>query len=396
MSEPGRTVVLVLEGTFPRQGGGGAESQVLTLGRCLKQRGVHVIVVAPRVKDGPQALRETLDGFEIVRIPYPRVHLVGGLVMLARLFAMLVARRAEYAVIHAHIAHNMAAASVLAGRLVRKPVFVKITGLHEMKGGILDARPGWASRLRRALLRNASSMQATSSRIGALLVERGFAPERVALVPNGVDTARFSTRARDEALRRELCGEAARVGIFVGRLSAEKGHAMLLEAWARAFAPAANARLLLVGEGPMREALTAHARALGIEEQVVFAGHRGDVARILPVADFALLTSEAEGLSNALLEYMAAGLPVVGSRVSGTEDFVVHGRNGWLFEPRDGEGLAIQLRVVGATPREELARLGREARARVQALASLDAVTDTLLRLYGINAAGAAALARAA
>jgi L-malate glycosyltransferase len=392
-TRPPRTVVLVLEATFPRNGGGGAESQVFTLARCLRQRGVHPIVVAPRVPGGPSRTREMLEGFEVVRIPYPHVRLLGGVVLMLRLAALLVARRKSYGAIHAHIAHNMAATAVMTGLLLRKPVFVKITGMHEMHGGILDPAAPWPSRLRLAAIRHARAVQATSTRIGKLLAQRGFAPSRIALLPNGVDMSRFAGASGDPDLRRGLCGDAHRVGIFVGRLSPEKCHSMLLEAWAGAFASATDAKLLLVGEGTLRASLEAQAKALGIASQVVFAGHRSDIAALLSVADFALLTSDAEGLSNALLEYMAAGLPVVGSRVSGTEDFITEGETGWLFEPGDGEALARQLATVRAAPAQALVRLGSQARARVRSLASLEAVTDRLLDLYGFTDAAPAEVA---
>ena len=385
MTDAGRAVLLVLEGTFPRHGGGGAESQVATLARCLAARDVRVVVIVPRVPGGPQALTERIENFEVVRIPYPRVRLLGGMVLLARLSWLLLTWHRKYAVIHAHIAHNMAAASAMAGRLLRKPVFVKITGVHEMQGGVLDPHPRRASRLRRAALMHATGIQATSTRIGKLVVERGFAPSQVALVPNGVDTSRFLRQPRDAQLRAQLCGDAARVGIFVGRLSVEKGHPLLLEAWASALVQSPGMRLLLVGDGPLREMLEAAAQRLGIASQVIFAGHRDDVERLLGVADFAVLSSHGEGLSNALLEYMAAELPVVGSRVSGTEDFIEHGRNGWLFEPGDAAGLTQALREVERASEEELRRMGRQARERVQSLASLDAVTERLLSLYGFD-----------
>ena len=391
--DPPRTVLLVLEATFPRQGGGGAESQVLTLARCLRRRGFHPIVVAPRAKGGPMRTHETLDGFEVVRIGYPDVRLVGGAVLMLRLFALLFAWRHRYAVIHAHIAHNMAAASAVAGALLRKPVYVKITGFHEMHGGILDPAASWPSRLRLAAMRCARGVQATSTRIGRMLVQRGFAESQIELLPNGVDMARFDAPVRHLGLRRRLCGDAGRIGIFVGRLSPEKGHAMLLEAWARAFGSSQDAKLLLVGDGPLREALRAQARALGIRSQVVFAGHRDDIAALLSIADFALLTSDAEGLSNALLEYMAAGLPVVGSRVSGTEDFVIEGETGWLFEPGDAKALAGQLSAVCAAHANTLVRLGQQGRERVRALASLEAVTDRLVQLYELDDAGASRVA---
>ncbi|HZZ92463.1 MAG TPA: glycosyltransferase family 4 protein [Usitatibacter sp.] len=393
MTDTRPCVLLVLEATFPREGGGGAESQVFTLARCLAARGLRIVVVVPRVAEGPQALRETIEHFEVVRIPYPRTRVLGGIVLLARLAALLVAWRGRYSAIHAHIAHNMAATSTVVGRLLGKPVFVKITGVHEIHGGILDPRPRLSVRLRRWALRRATRMQATSTRISRLLVDRGFGPAQVALLPNGVDTARFARRSRNAALRGELCGDAPRVGIFVGRLSPEKALFLLLDAWARAFDP--RACLLLVGEGPLRDELGARARELGIASQVVFAGHRADVGDLLSTADFAILPSHGEGLSNALLEYMAAELPVVGSRVSGTEDFV-EAAHGWLFEPGDGAGLERALRAVSAMPDADLRRMGLAARDRVESLASLDAVTGRLLSLYGLEPAGPLAAAQAA
>jgi glycosyltransferase involved in cell wall biosynthesis len=262
-----------------------------------------------------------------------------------------------------------------------------------MHRGILDPAAPWPSRLRLAAMRCARGIQATSTRIGRMLADRGFTGSQIELLPNGVDMARFEMPVRHLGLRRRLCGDASRIGIFVGRLCPEKRHAMLLEAWARAFGSSDDAKLLLVGDGPLRQELQAQARALGIASQVVFAGHRDDVAPLLSIADFALLTSEAEGLSNALLEYMASGLPVLGSRVSGTEDFVIEGETGWLFEPGDAETLTRQLAAVRAAPGATLMKLGHQGRERVRALASLEAVTERLLQLYALDNANAAAVA---
>jgi glycosyltransferase involved in cell wall biosynthesis len=383
--DPARRVLMVLEATFPPHGGGGAESQVLAIGRRLAERGFGVTVMAPRVPGGPQARHETLHGIEIERIAYPRVRLLGGVVLLARLALRLVARRREYSVIHAHIGHNMAAVSALVGRALGKPVLVKVTGMHEMIGGILDPRPGPAARLRRLAIRRASLVQATSTRIRSLLVERGFDPGRIVLLPNGVDIERYSAASRDPARRSALCGDARLVGIFVGRLAPEKGHETLLEVWARAFAGRPDVKLVFVGDGVLRESLAASARRLGIGEQVVFTGHTDQVAGYLAVADFGLLTSLAEGLSNALLEYMAAGLPVIGSRVSGTEDFVMDGETGWLFEPGSAEELARCLSQAAAQGAGRLRSMGERARAHIVSTASLEAVTRRLLDCYGLG-----------
>lgn len=386
-AEPARSVLIVLEATFPRRGGGGAESQVLAIGQCLAERGVAVQVVAPMVADGRQVARESVEGVDVVRIPYPKIKFLGSAVMLARLAALLVARRAGYSVIHAHIGHNMASVCAVVGRLLGKPVAVKLTGMHEMRGGILDPRPGIASRLRRRAIRTATVIQATSTRIGALLAERGFDAARIRLLPNGVDVRRFTTASRDAALCGELRGDAARVGIFVGRLVPEKGQDLLIEAWARACGARPDMRLVLVGDGPERAPLAALAARLGLADRVVFAGHRDRVEACLACADFAILPSLAEGLSNALLEYMAAGLPVVGSRVSGTEDFVVEGETGWLFEPGSAAELERRLSQAAALGEAALRRMGDNARDRILASASLEAVTAELIRCYGFAAA---------
>ena len=381
--DPSKSVFMVLEATFPVIGGGGAESQVMSLGRNLVARGWRVEVVVPMVADGPQLFQEMCEGLQITRIRYPRVPLLGGAVMLVKLAGLLVARRREYAVVHAHIANNMAAVASVVGRLLGKRVVVKLTGMKEMKGGILDARPNAFTRLKRFTIRRANHLQATSARIGSLLVERGFDRSRVLLIPNGVDVERFAGPA-DPALRQRLCGPARLVGLFVGRLAPEKGHEMLLRAWASALTGQHDVKLLLVGDGPMRPALADLAQELKIGEQVVFAGHADDVAAFVAMADLGLLTSLAEGLSNALLEYMAGGLPVIGSRVSGTEDFVVPGETGWLFEPGQQAELARCLAEAAATDVSELKRQGQQARQRINLSASLDAVTDRLIGHYSV------------
>lgn len=383
-----RRVFMVLESTFPVRGGGGAEAQIATLGRYLTARDIAVTVVVPMVAHGSQSPRERIDGLEIIRLPYPKIPLLGALFMLARLALTLWSHRNHYDAIHAHIAHNMAAVCCLIGRLVGKPVIVKLTGLKEMAGGILDPKPRLTVRLRKVAIRAATYYQATSARIGRLLVDSGFASNKVRLIPNAVDTARFSAMARDDALRAEYCGAARRVGLYVGRLEPEKGVDVLIEAWARAFVTKHDVKLIVVGEGRLRHQFEAQCQALGIGAQVIFVGHSSAVQRFMAAADFGVLPSLAEGLSNTMLEYMSAGLPVIGSRVSGTEDFVHTGDTGWLFEPADVAQLTACLQAAGEMDAEQLTALGRNARAAVESRASIAAVGADLLALYGLKVKG--------
>jgi L-malate glycosyltransferase len=376
-------VLMVLESVFPTPGGGGAESQVRTLGLHLPQRGVAVSVLVPMVGYGPQVQRDRVDGIEVWRIAYPKLRSVGAAVMLVKLAWRLFRLRGDYDFIHAHIAGNMAAVSCVMGRLLGKPVLIKLTGMTEMVGGILDPQAGWTGWVKRHLMRGADFYQATSSQIARMLVEAGFDAGKVHRIPNAVDTARFATLARNPDDRAAVCGQRRLVGVYVGRLEAEKDLELMLRGWAGAFQGRDDVALVLVGSGSRRPALEALAAELGIAGQVVFAGPTKTVERFLAIADIGLLTSRAEGLSNTLLEYMASGLPVIGSRVSGTEDFVIDGRTGWLFPAGDVAQLRVALQQAGKLGAEALRGLGENARQLVTADASNAAVIGRLLELYG-------------
>lgn len=382
MAEALPAVLAVLESAFPLTEGGGAESQLRTLAIELTRRGQAIEVVVPMVAGGPQLRSELVDGIRVTRIPYPKLHWLGGAWMLAGLFWLLVSRRRDYQVIHAHIGGNMAAVASLAGRWLGKPVLVKLTGMTEMRGGILDPARPWRARLRGWAMRRCSAFQATSTRIAGALVEQGFDPSKVMLLPNAVDIGRFAAVQPDPARRELLRRGRQLVGIFVGRLEPEKELGLLVEAWARAFATSEDARLLLVGDGSQRAGLRARAVELGVADQLVFVGATGEVEQYLAAADFAVLTSRFEGLSNALLEYMAAGLPVVGSRISGTEDWVVDGDTGWLFEAGDVVALSRTLQAVRDSSPDEVRRRGERGQDRVRQGASIPAVVGALQATY--------------
>jgi glycosyltransferase involved in cell wall biosynthesis len=378
-------IVMVIESDYPSGDGGGAEAQVQLLARALA--GLEpVTVLAPLVPYGPPAEDELVEDTPVHRLRYPRVELLGGLVMLLRLAAWLVRHRRRIRVLHCHIAHNMAALCCAFGRLAGIPVVVKLTGMREFEGGILSASRSPAVRLRRWLIRRATFVQAISADLADGLARAGFEPARIQRIPNAVDTRLFAPDPSGRAgLRARLGLEAGFVAGFVGRLVPEKALDTLLRAWAEAFPPDASAVLVLVGTGPLEAALRQQAQALGRAHQVRFAGFVADKATIADhwrCADIGLLPSAFEGLSNALLEAMAAGVPVIGSRVSGTIDLIAQDRTGWLFEPGDISQLAACLRTAAAMPAAERAALGEAARQAVLRLAGIEQVIGRLRQLY--------------
>lgn len=205
---------------------------------------------------------------------------------------------------------------------------------------------------------------AVSHGVGRELVEHyGVAAEAVAVIPNAVDTERF--RHADDGERRARV--RARHGfthddvvlLFVGKEFRRKGLAPLIDALPHL---PSRARVLVVG-GDARKPFEDRARALGVADRVVFAGHTPEVEDYFQAGDAFVFPTLYEAFALVTLEAAASGLPIVTTRVNGTEDFVVHGENG-LFVERDGASIARALRpLIGDADLRR--RLGARARADV-------------------------------
>src|SRR5262249_9111390 len=151
---------------------------------------------------------------------------------------------------------------------------------------------------------------------------------RIRFIPNGIETERFrpATDAERAAAPPDPAWPATGpVAINVGRLVPAKGLDMLIDAWARLAAAHPGARLVLVGAGPLRAEIAGRAHGAGIGERVVFLGARDDVPELLRRADLYVSASRTEGMSNALLEALGTGLPVVATRTGSAPDVVVDG-----------------------------------------------------------------------
>ncbi len=210
-------------------------------------------------------------------------------------------------------------------------------------------------------------------------------PGDYAVVPSGVEIERFA----DARPADDLAGRPGPVAVFAGRLVEGKGLGDLLaalEAVAEGAAEEAAAEegaglsLLVAGEGPLGEALAAGARRRGLEGRIRLLGHREDLPRVLAAADLFVLPSWREGTPRVVTEAMAAGLPVVATRVGGVPDQVRDGEEGRLIEPGDHGALAAALAELAADP-ELRARMGRSARERAGRW-SIEAMAERTDALY--------------
>ena len=193
-----------------------------------------------------------------------------------------------------------------------------------------------------------------------------FPPDRIQTIHNGVELSRFQGRITRDAARQELALPTDKpiVGA-VGRLVPVKDHACLVEAVALLGREGLQPMLVIAGDGPLRGATEERASALGIEHQVRLLGHRNDIERVLAALDVFVLPSRSEGLNNTILEAMAAGLPVLATRVGGADEMVVDGATGLLVEAGAPEKLATALRRLLSDP-AMAATMGRAGRARAE------------------------------
>ncbi|MGH9257334.1 MAG: glycosyltransferase [Vicinamibacterales bacterium] len=211
----------------------------------------------------------------------------------------------------------------------------------------------------------------------------GLDAGKVSTIHYGIDATPFAAVRDDEvaAIRREwgLADDALAIG-FVGRLVEQKDIETLLSAFALCAERSAQARLIIVGFGPLDERLRQRARELNISDRVVWAGFREDIAAVMRAFDIFALTSVYEGLGLVLLEAMAARRPVVATRVSAIPEVVVDGETGILVGPREPEALAAAFdRLQDGVLR---ARFGEAGRRRVLRRFTLDRMCRATDELY--------------
>jgi glycosyltransferase involved in cell wall biosynthesis len=216
-----------------------------------------------------------------------------------------------------------------------------------------------------------------------LLEQVGLDPAKVRVVPNGVDIAAIDAARPGPGVRRELgLPEDLPVIGLVGRLDHwGKGHKELFTAMARIRARH-PVHALIVGGGRRAGEVQQLAESLGLAEAVHFLGPRRDVPDLLNAMDIFALPSYSEGVSLALLEAMAAGLPVIVSRVGGLPEVVTDGDNGLLIPPRDAGALAAALERLLTDP-AWARELGAKARRHVRERFSLDRLGREINEIYG-------------
>lgn len=281
--------------------------------------------------------------------------------------------------IGADVVHTSEFRSNVIGALVaRRCDVLHVATVH---GWIANDARGRVFRfLDKVLLRTCDRTIFVSHAIRRLVPRWWISDERGPVLHNALVLETYGTEYLDAPRRR--AGEDGRINLLkVGRLSPEKGHALLLEAFASVAREHAGLHLLLAGTGPLEGELRLHVARLGLQDRVEFLGFIHDMPSLYARTDLVVQSSYTEGLPNVILEAAYLGVPILATRVGGTDEVIGEGRGGELIAPGSASEIESGIRRFLADP-EKYADMAARAREHIVSSFSFQARTERLMRIY--------------
>jgi len=249
--------------------------------------------------------------------------------------------------------------------------------------GLWWHRKMWGIRIRSYLSKR---ILAVSEAVRNVLLMYGYPPGKIAIAFHGVDVSKFSPSGENRSAWRRKHGvpEDAVVLISTARLAREKRLERLINAFGALSRKHRNMWLLFAGEGPIRKDLERFAESLSVRNRVMFLGLADNVSELLQASDIFVLPSDREGLSVSLTEAMSTGLICVASNVSGSNEVIRDGENGFLVDPSD-EGVLVGIGKAVDQDDLERARMARNARNTILEKFEKRKSVENILDLLGIE-----------
>ena len=368
---------------------GGPALHVAYLTAGLRERGYDTTLVAGSLARGEDSMAFVASGLDVdvVRIDQlgREISPLRDLVATLRLARLI--RRERPDILHTHTAKAGTVgrvAALLAGRRA-PPIVVHTFHGHVLRGYFGPLRSRLFRLLERWLAARTTALIAVSPQVRDDLVSLGVAkPERFAVIRLGIELDQRVAGGQNGRLesRRYLGIPTDRFAVgWIGRMTAVKRTDDVLVAFKRLRDEGVDAVLCMVGDGPDREQLERRAHELGVVRDTLFLGYQEDVAPFYAAFDALVLPSSNEGTPVSAIEALAAGRPVVATRVGGVPDVVQEGEDGFLVEPGATDELADRLAQLARDPalRERMGRAGRE---RVLPRYAVARLVDDVDRLY--------------
>lgn len=372
--------VMMVVPQYPYPVVGGLERQAHELAKALRELGLDVQALSGRVEPG-QPSYEIVEGIPVFRIPWSREKYLRFLRTPFELFRVLHAQRNTYDVIHLHQHSWFGLYTIIAAKLLRKAILTKLPNVGEF--GLPGMAAKGLGRLKLAILLRSDALVAMCPESLAELDQARFPSKRVLATPNGIRLNGERSPVPHGLWNTQPC----RV-VFVGRLSEQKRLDVLLVAWSKVIRTAKVQGILeLWGNGLLGSTLRQQCEKLDIVDSVLFCGHVHGVRDRLLEMDIFVLPSSAEGNSNAILEAMAAGLPIVSTCVGGTPMLV--GKEGAEFLSPPGDSVALAENLLKLTRNPDLrTKVGSAMRRRVEQHFDIYRVAQTYSSTYRFLAAG--------
>lgn len=351
----------------------GQTTHVLALAGGLDRTRFHPTVILPAYLEASIAAFRNA-GIRVVPLPLSKI--LWPPQTIAALLRLI--RGEKFDIVHIHSQE----AGLLA-RLVARAAGARCIIYTPQTVDIRRARWHWLYILvERALAHLTDTIVSVNEFDRGRLIRWGIAPHKVVTIPNGIDLREFAGPPDIESLRRELGVDGGQPLVMqVGGLRAQKAPLDFIAGAQYIVHKRPDVRFVLVGDGPLREAVRERILEVGLERHVRLLGWRGDARTLMWAADVVTLTSHWEGTPHTLLEAMACARPVVATAVNGCPEIVVEGVTGFLVPP--GDPAAWAGRVLSLLDDPERAReMGLQGRKRVEEHFSLARMVEQIERLY--------------
>jgi len=387
MATDGRPVKVVR--VIARLNMGGPALHVAYLSEGLRERGYDTTLVAGTLARGEDSMSFVAEelGVRVERVPElsREISPLRDLRAILRLAQLI--RRERPQILHTHTAKAGAVGRIaaLAAGHARPPIIVHTFHGHVLRGYFDPVRAYGFRLFERWLATKTTTLIAVSPQVRDDLVHLGVAPrEKFTVIRLGIELdERISAPDGARAETRRLLGvpqDAFVVG-WIGRMTGVKNTDQVLAALKLLRDRGVDAYLCMVGDGPDRERLERRAHDLGVVKRCLFLGYQEEVARFYAAFDGMILTSVNEGTPVSAIESLAAGRPVVATRVGGVPDVVDDGEDGFLVDPGSTEQLADRLEELARNP-ELREQMGERGRARVPSRYAVTRLVEDMDRLY--------------
>lgn len=362
---------------------GGMERQAWRLARELAKKGIKITIITSIfvtkfiLKDIPWK-REVKDEVHVYRVPLKQWKYFTSIIFYLISLFLTFSLRKKFDVIYGVQLYSYGAIASLAGKLLHKPVAVKIAcGGYCGDISMFSRLPlGW---LAKRFAQSADVYVSLSKQIEKELKGAGFDKGEIVHIPNGIDTSVFYSAGSIEEkkeLRKKLSLPCKKMVTFVGRLDPQKRADLLIEVFKEVHRLFNSAYLVIIGDGPERKKLEEMA-----DENILIKGVVSNVAEYLRASDLLVLPSLAEGMSNVILEAMATGLPVITTNISSNPEVIDNGIDGVLLDPEDKSGFKKNILKI-LTDESFASKIGQNAREKVVEKFSIESIAEKYRELF--------------